>query len=395
MPARCLLCGNEDTAEVFTLTAIPVLCNQLWPDKRSARAAPTGDIHLVVCPRCGLLFNRSFDAARMIYGQGYENALHYSPTFQEYARDLAAHLVSRYGLAGKTVVEIGCGDGYMLQLLVEAGVGWGVGYDPSVRNDAARDAFPSNVTLIPEYFHGQLATSPDAIACRHVLEHTPNPLEFLRGLRRALGPAECLVYFEVPNGRWLIDSKDPWDIIYEHVTYWTEPAISALFRRAGFEPLAVSIAYGGQFLQVEAVPSARASDDPFREGDLAQVVSSALAFGDAAAEGIEGWRVRLGELAAAGGSALIWGAGSKGITFANLVGSSPALIGLADVNPRKWRLVAPGTGLPVIAPGDLGIARPDVILVSNAIYASEVQAIVNRHGLRPGFASIVGGAMPQ
>ena len=38
----------------------------------------------------------------------------------------------------------------------------------------------------------------------------------------------------------MLDSLSMWDVIYEHVTYWTEPAIRALFRRTGFEPVTVA-----------------------------------------------------------------------------------------------------------------------------------------------------------
>ena len=46
--------------------------------------------------------------------------------------DLAAGLVARHGLAGKHVIEIGCGDGYMLDLMAQHGVASATGFDPSM-----------------------------------------------------------------------------------------------------------------------------------------------------------------------------------------------------------------------------------------------------------------------
>ena len=90
----CPLCSAADPEPVFALAGVPVLCNQLWPDAASARAAPTGDLDLVVCRGCALIWNRAFDPARMDYGPGYENALHFSPKFRAFAEELGESLVA-------------------------------------------------------------------------------------------------------------------------------------------------------------------------------------------------------------------------------------------------------------------------------------------------------------
>jgi len=58
---------------------------------------------------------------------------------------------------------------------------------------------------------------PDFVACRHVLEHIERPLEFVRALRRAIGPAaRTPVYFEMPNGEHQLANGVVWDMIYAH-----------------------------------------------------------------------------------------------------------------------------------------------------------------------------------
>ncbi len=116
---------------------------------------------------------------------------------------------------------------------------------------------------------------------------------------------------------------------------------------------------------------------------------TARAFGQAANTELETWRNRLCKL---DGKAVIWGAGSKGITFANALGPKAAapLAALVDLNPRKHGLTAPGIALPVIAPETLTTLAPDLVLISNALYEAEISAQVRAMGLTPDFAVLAG-----
>lgn len=257
LSTQCPVCDSDDLRKVFSLGNVPVICNQLWPSAQAARAAPSGNVDLVRCGRCALIWNSAFEPTRMVYAPGYENALHFSPRFQAFAEDLAAGLVARLGLAGKHVFEIGCGDGHMLDLLSRNGVATATGFDPSMADKANPFSARDGVEIIPEYFRSDQLDRPfDAIICRHVLEHLDAPMALMRDIRRAIGPRDVPVYFEVPNAGWMLDAVSMWDVIYEHVGYWSAPAMTTLFRRAGFAPVSVLAGYDGQFLMIEARPSA-------------------------------------------------------------------------------------------------------------------------------------------
>lgn len=385
---HCPVCNASDPAEVFTLAGMPVICNQLWPDEGAARGAASGDVDLVICRSCAFIWNRAFDPARMQYAPGYENALHFSPKFQAFAEELAAGLVARFGLAGKYVLEVGCGDGHMLDLMVANGAATATGFDPSIDGTETPFTKRQGVEIVPEYFRSDHADRPfDAILCRHVLEHLDAPLAMLQDIRRAIGERDIPVYFEVPNADWMLETVSIWDVIYEHVGYWTEPAITTLFRRAGFVPTAVNAVYGGQFLMVEARPGA--PDPDYVGPDTESRLTSARAFGAAVTDIVESWRDRLSVLE---GRAVIWGAGSKGITFANAVGAAggASLAALVDVNARKHGLRAPGVALPVVAPSDLPEIDPDLVLISNGLYEAEISDQLRAMGLTPRFGVLAG-----
>ncbi len=392
MTGHCGLCGSSALEPLVSFKNTPVLCNELWPDADTATTAATGDIDLVLCLDCTLVANRSFDAKKLAYASSYENALHFSSRFQAFAETLCRDLIARFGLRGRDVVEIGCGDGFFLDMMVRQGARSATGFDPSMAGRETPFAANPAVTIVPTYFSGEaLASAYDALLCRHVLEHFPDPLPALQEIRSAIQNLDCRIYFEVPNAEWMFSSFSIWDVIYEHVTYWSAPALRTLFKRCGLRPEQIAPAYGDQFLGIEA--RIDEPDPAFlpERGEAEPVIEAARAFGRATEVELADWEQRLTSLAQSDGRAVIWGAGSKGITFSNVV-SAPkhSIAGLVDLNDRKHGRYTPVNGLPVVGPGDIGALDPSLVLIANALYADEIRAMVRSANLSPDFKVIAG-----
>ncbi|MEM9783659.1 MAG: class I SAM-dependent methyltransferase [Pseudomonadota bacterium] len=387
--ADCPLGTRSAPVPVFRFEAMPVLCNQLWPDRETARAAPVGDLDLAFCPETGLIWNRAFDPALMQYTEGYENALHFSPRFRDFADALARRLIDTYTLSGAEVVEIGCGDGHFLGMLLERGVGRGRGYDPSMSEQDARAASRPGLDIVTTYFGPDtLGDAGDfkAVICRHVLEHIDSPIAFMSEIRRAIGTRDVVVYLEVPNASWMLQEASIWDVIYEHVTYWTPPAMETLLRRSGFKPVSISSGFGDQFLMVEAQPAEPEPD--WLPDDLSAVEAGARRLGAVAEDTLTTWRARLDE---AKGPVVLWGTGSKGITFINCIGAPGDVItGCIDLNTRKHGSFVPGAGVEVHAPEGLAALDPELVLIANANYRDEIADTVHALGLSPAFETIAG-----
>ena len=128
---RCPVCQAAELSVFFESRQVPVLCNVLWADREQALTAPRGDIRLGYCGECGMIANVEFDESAIVYDPSYENSLHFSARFQQYAEKLARTLTERHELAGKQVAEIGCGKGDFLRMLCRAGGCQGIGFDTS------------------------------------------------------------------------------------------------------------------------------------------------------------------------------------------------------------------------------------------------------------------------
>ena len=132
--------------------------------------------------------------------------------------------------------------------------------------------------------------SADLITCRHVLEHIDEPEAFMHSIRRSIkDPARTVVFFEVPNAAHTLRDLGIWDIIYEHVSYFTESSIARLFERSGFKVLRVAETYDGQFLTIEAV--AVPDGEPVEETlfDTTALAQLATAFNEKYCQKVDYW----------------------------------------------------------------------------------------------------------
>lgn len=386
---KCPVCNNPETIVFFQAQSLPVFCNVLWDSRTKAMAAPLAPIYLAYCHGCGLIYNVAFDPTLMQYSAQYENSLHFSQHFRQWARDTAERLVRQYQLYDKDIIEIGCGQGDFLAILQRLGNNRVLGFDPSYNsNKTTADFEKPALTVIPEIYSENFSSYPaDFICCRHVLEHIDRPLEFLKSIRRTIGRRACVLYFEVPNALYSLEQMGLWDIIYEHCSHFTSESLANLFVSADFEPIVVAERYHGQFLTIEARPTPDNTNTILnRERAIPNIRHLTDKFQNAYTEKVDSWQSTLSDLGKQKKRIVIWGAGSKGVTFVNTLNISHEQIEyIVDVNPRKHGKFVPGTAQCIVGPDFLKEYRPQATIIMNPVYRSEIQVAIQELGLATHF----------
>jgi len=389
--AVCHNCEGTDITVFYEVRGVPAHSVLLIRTKQEALDFPQGDIVLGYCEQCQFVSNLAFNPALQSYSLDYEETQSFSPTFRDFHRKLANVLVDHYGIRKKHVIEIGCGKGDFLAMLCEIGANTGVGFDPAFvpqRNPAATSR---NVTFIQDFYSEVYADqTADLICCKMTLEHIPTTRQFLTTIRKAMSKSsKPLVFFQVPDFGRIIHERAFWDIYYEHCSYFTSTSLKHLFTSCGFNVLALETAYDGQYLQVFATPGA--PSDAWRSPAAADAHGHAMslaAFSDAIHDSVDTWSTLLKEASDRGQRVLVWGSGSKAVSFLGAVHNAELINYVVDINPYRQGHYIPGTGQLIVGPEFVEQYRPDTVIVMNAIYVEEIERMLAGFGLHPRLLSL-------
>ena len=385
--SNCPNCLQESVDIFYTVEPVPVHSVMLVPTREEALHFPSGKIALGFCNACGFITNTAFDEAKMNYSPKCEETQGFSPTFQSFHSGLAKDLIERYGLRNKSVLEIGCGKGEFISMLCAMGGNRGVGFDPAFVPQRRPEQGGDAVEFIQDFYSEKYTNiKADFIACKMTLEHIPDTYHFVSMVRRAIGDSfDTTVFFQVPDMTRVLKDVAFWDVYHEHCSYFTAGALRNLFVMAGFDVMDVWTDYDDQYLMITARPT---------KGSVGGVetmvppssaeVSAVRSFTLEAERRIRLWQDTVHRLKEESQHVVIWGSGSKGVSFLSALGAhvdDGAIEYAVDINPYRKGYFMPGTGQEIVEPEFLSIYRPEVVIAMNSIYTSEIESDLKRHGV--------------
>jgi len=368
---HCPICASAAAEELDFRAEVPIAQNLLFRSRQEALNCATGTLRIVRCLDCGFAWNAAFDAALLSYGADYENGQAHSPAFSRHLDEVAADVARCLSdQSGVTLLEVGCGQGDFLRRLAATlgpRLGKLVGFDPAFRPESP---IPTRVRIERELFNAEtsapLKIAPDAVVTRHVVEHVADPLSFLRTLRSICAEGAAL-FVETPSLQWILDGAVAHDLYYEHCSLFDPGSLRLALETAGFRVEQVAPCFGGQYLlarafAADAVHPIRRIDPPSNADYAARK-----------AEMMAKLAASVRRDAAAGEKVALWGAASKGVTIALLLGEQLSLVEAAiDANPARWSTYMPVTALPVISPENARAASITKAYVANPLYLDEI-----------------------
>jgi hypothetical protein len=382
---HCPNCGHDSLVTFYEVKDVPVHSCLMLSTKQEALDFPSGDVILGFCEKCGFVTNTVFDSKWSAYAPNYEDQQSFSPTFNQFALDLASRLVDKYDLRNKDIIEIGCSKGDFLLLLCELGNNRGVGIDPSAVPGRVKSEAAERVTFIQDYYSEKYSELVgDFICCRHTLEHIYPTEEFISTVRRSIGNRlDTVVFFEIPDTTRVLRDLAFEDIYYEHCSYFTPGSLARLFRACGFEVIDLYKAYGEQYLMIEARPVADASEyhHPLEES-LEETTENAKYFVEHISQKLDSWKQHLEKMQAQEKRVVVWGSGSKCVAFLTTLDTIDKIQYVIDINPHRHGKFIPGVGKEIMSPEFLKDYKPDQIIVMNPIYREEIQKMMDQMGVQ-------------
>lgn len=337
------------------------------------------DLEVCQCARCGLvqLSNDPVDYWREVI-----RASAGSPEMMAFRRRQFGEFVERFGLAGKRVLEPGCGRGEYLAVMRDAGADvhgleWGEAAVADART-AGLDVDRGFITA-----RTQIATGPfDAFFTLNYLEHVPDPRDFLAGIHANLAEGAVGIV-EVPNFDMIARQGLFAEFITDHLSYFTQDTLSRLLEDAGFEVVACDVVWHEYIVSAtvrkrDVVPNAQRPPSSGPVGafvgtierlDTAPFETRFARFRDSIASFV-------GETESADDRIAIWGAGHQAFTVMAMFGLDRHVAYVVDSAPFKQGRFTPGTHLPIVAPDALAADPVDAVIVMAASYSDEVVRII-------------------
>lgn len=385
----CPNCGTNKSMNVFyEVENIPVHSVKLVHSQMEALGFPKGNMKLGFCSFCGFISNIAFDYMKINYSSDCEETQGFSSTFNIFHRNLAQKLIGKYDLFNKDIIEIGCGKGEFLTMLCELGNNRGIGFDPAYVSQRNNSQAKDRIKFIEEFYSEKYSSlKADFICCKMTLEHIPNTLEFISMLRRSVGDnLKTVVFFQIPDITRILKDFAFWDIYYEHCSYFCPVSLEKLFMQAGFEVLDLYNVYDDQYLIIEAKASKETSfvSSPLQPVDeLNEIYRLVSIFSENINKRFNSWREDIKLNYSAGKKIVIWGGGSKAVSFLTTLGITEEIEYVVDINPHKNGTFIVGTGQKVVLPDFLKDYRPDIVLIMNPVYLDEIRAILLELDLEP------------
>lgn len=384
---HCPACTGSNISIFHELNKTPVNSCLLLKSQQEALAFPTGKIILTTCHDCGFIFNQAFDTSLTEYSSLYEETQRFSPTFNTFQDKLINRLLNDYNIHNKHVIEIGCGKGEFLIALCQIGNNKGIGFDPgfiSSRIASKMEQYThAHIEFIKDFYSAKyLHHQADLYCCKMTLEHIHQPALILQTIRQSINNNyNARVFIQVPNAERIINECAFEDIYYEHCNYFTQSSLNKILELNHFSVIENYYEYDNQYLTLIAKPlpvstlckkTAKESSTPNFQNFHQRWTTKK-----------QTWEQLLRHWSEKKSKVVLWGGGSKAVSFLTSLNTYEIIEFVVDINPFRQDSYLPTTGQRIVAPKFLLEYKPDIIVIMNPVYLSEISESLNAMNLKP------------
>lgn len=391
---HCIACGKLlPEQSLFELTSAPASAQDI-PDAKEVQQDEGVTLHLRQCGGCGLV---QFDCEPVSYYRDVIRAGGGSSTMRELRTSQYRHLIETYHLEGKTFFEAGCGRGEFLKFLQEFPVEI---YGMEHKADLVETAQAEGLHVwreFPEREDQRFGHSPEASMLQesgwsvpekpfdvflsfNFLEHQPRPDVMLKAIWNNLAE-DGMGLVTVPSLEYILEKESYYELIRDHIAYYTFDTLRALLNHCGFEVLEEEMINRDTLSMV-----VRKTAMPETDADVSaagSVQSGTPSGATIIAPLTEGYKIVTGEVRALtdrlvreGRRLAMWGASHQGFTLASTSELGEHLAYIIDSAPFKQGRFAPASHVPIVAPDHYFEDPVDAVLIVAPGYTDEIAGII-------------------
>ncbi len=354
----CRVCGHPlfDQA-LLTFKNMPRAAQHL-PDAHSLELDSGVDLEVCQCVGCGQV---QLSNDPVPYYREVIRAAAISDEMIQFRLGQFTELVNRHSLAGKKVIEFGCGRGEYLALMHQSGADvYGIEYG----EDSVTYCIRNGLNVFRGYIDAsnfKIKNAPfDAFMILNFLEHLPDINTVLRGIFNNLSDA-AIGLVEVPNFDMIVRRKLFSEFTSDHLYYFTRETLQAVLQRNGFDVIECAPVWHDYIISATVQKRDRLDLSCFTDQQtmVRQELNRFIG------------RFSVNKVA-------IWGAGHQALAVMALTDLNGKIRYVVDSAPFKQGKYTPATHIPIVAPDMLVNDPVEAIIVMAASYSDEVAGIIRQ-----------------
>lgn len=352
----CRVCGDAlfDTA-LLTYANSPKSAQGFLDDLNDVDDSV--DLGIFQCTKCGLVQHK---LPPVPYYKEVIRAVAFSEEMGNFRKVQLHDWINRHQLQDKKILEVGCGRGEYIDLLLAAGAKNVVGIEFSKENVSSARASGHKIYqgYLDQSFSPPANFEFDAFAIFSFLEHWPNPNEGLKLLHTSLSEDACGL-IEVPNFDLILEKGLYSEFTTDHIFYFDKKTFAFLLEKNGFEVTSIKSIWYDYILSAEVKRKT-----PLNVNNFVMIQESIRLELTQYIERFPRYTVA------------VWGAGHQALAVIAMAKISTAIKYVLDSAPFKQGKFTPATHLPIVNPEIILSDAPLAIIIIAAGYANEVVNII-------------------
>jgi SAM-dependent methyltransferase len=314
-------------------------------------------LRLCQCRRCGLL---QLDNAPVPYYKDVIRSGGFSKSMISSRNEQFKYFIDKCDLKGKKIVEVGCGAGEFIKVLNGFPVtAYGIEHD----GDNVKMAREAGLDVKLGFAEDEKTMFPDApynaFISLNFIEHQPRPNDYLQAIYNNTQEG-AYGYITVPDSTITINSSGYYDLVRDHIAYYTDETMRLLIGMNGFEIMEAGSldVYTLFYIVRKKIRIDRNNFSHVHDG-LSKVINATV-----------------NNIRQKGGHIAIWGASHQCFTLLGTSDLKNHVDYVIDSAPFKQGKYTPTAHIPIVPPDYFYGHRVDCIIIMAFFYEDEIAKII-------------------